>query len=137
MANIVLVNPLTMIGGVPLRAAGLIAASAAETGVQIRSTQFTVYAAWTACEIDTGNEIYMVTVEGQNAAGTWVNLGVLMVLGATAAIGEGDAPATGSVKASFNNPYGGLVRIHTWVKGTIATGLNFSASAFPIANLAY
>lgn len=145
MANIVIPAAAmypAMIGGISLKAAGLVAADTAHTGVLIGRAQFLVQMDWTACEIATGDELYIITVEAEDSAGVYTRIGVLNILGAAAVVGgEGDAPATGSVRGSFANPYykagGSNVRLHTWVNGTIATGLNYSASLFPIENAKY
>ena len=124
-------------GGIVLKAAGLVAADTAETGVIVDKGAFCVQMDWTACEIGTGDEFYNVTVEAEDSAGVYTRLGVLNILGAAAVTGgEGDAPPSGSVKAGFNNPYvkstGSKVRVKCWVNGTIATGLNYSATLFPL-----
>lgn len=140
MAEIVLANPASMIGGTALKAAGLVAADTAETGVVLGHGMFCVYGAWTAAEILSNDEFYMVTVEANTrlAPTVWTNIGYLFAVGALEVEGgEGDAPATGSVKAGFFNPYDYQVRVKCWVNGTIATGLNYLATAFPIQNLAH
>lgn len=144
MANIVIPGSTffpAMNGAIPLKAAGLVAASAAHTSVVVGHAAFCIELDWTACEIDTGNEHYHITVEVEDASGTWTQVGVLADIGATASVAsEGDAPATGNIKAGFRNPFkgqGSHVRLHTWVSGTVATGINFSANLFPIDNLNY
>lgn len=145
MANIVIpaaaMYPLG-IGGIAMKAAGLVAADTAHTELAVGHSQFMIQMDWTACEIATGDELYNIAVEAEDASGTWTRIGVLNVLGASAMVGdEGDAPATGSVRGIFANPYykstSSKVRLKTWVKGTIATGINYSASLFPLENAKY
>lgn len=140
MAAIVIPSRSSLLGGTELKAAGLIAADTGHTAIAMGHSVFAVQMDWTACEIATGDEFYMVTVEAntESATSTWTNIGVLAVLGATAVVGgEGDAPATGSARGAFFNPYNHQVRLKTWVNGTIATGINFSAKAYPIESLSY
>jgi hypothetical protein len=140
MAAIVIPSRSSLLGGTELKAAGLIAADTGHAAIAMGHSVFAVQMDWTACEIATGDEFYMVTVEANTeaATSTWTNIGVLAVLGATALVGgEGDAPATGNVRAAFFNPYNHQVRLKTWVTGTIATGINFSAKAYPLESLSY
>ena len=130
-----------MIGGISLKDAGLIAADTAHTEVVVGRSQFVVQMDWTAAEIASNDEFYLVTVEAEDSAGTWTRIGILNLLAALEVNGgEGDAPATGSVRGSFANPFykpGSKVRLKTWVNGTIATGINFSAKLYPLENAKY
>jgi hypothetical protein len=140
MADIVIPSRSALLGGTELKAAGLIAADTAHTAISMGHSVFTVQMDWTACEIVSNDELYIVTVEANTEAATttWTNIGYLAVLGALEVnAGEGDAPATGSLRGAFFNPYNHQVRLKTWVNGTIATGINFSAKAYPIESLSY
>jgi hypothetical protein len=138
MAAIVINTPVAPIGGVALKAAGLVAATTAETAVLLDGGAFAVQIDWTAAEIASADELYIITVEANTRAATttWTEIGGFRALGATAkTASSGDANATGSIRQGFYNPKDYQVRIKTWVSGTIATGLNFSAKAFPIKDL--
>jgi hypothetical protein len=133
-------TPDTMAGAIPLKAAGLIAATTAHLEVVQGHGPFCVRAALTACEIASNDEFYKVVVEANTLAAptTWTEIGVLGVFGATEVMAtSGDSSATAAVKAGFMNPYDYEVRLKTYVSGTIATGINFAADLFPIENLAY
>lgn len=133
-------TPDTMPGAIPLKAAALIAADTDHLEVTVGHGPFCVRAAWTAAEIVSNDELYVCKVFANTLAAptTWTEIGTLFVLGATEVTGgAGDAAATGAIKAGFMNPYDYEVRLSTFVNGTIATGLNFSADLYPIENLAY
>ena len=59
--------------GIALKAAGLVAADTAETGVFIGRGLFLLNIVWTACEIATGDEFYNIQVQFNTAAAssTW------------------------------------------------------------------
>lgn len=138
MADIVIQSLDTLQGGTALKAAGLVAATAAGTGIQMGHGWFTVQMDWTAAEIASNDEFYKVTIEANTLAATttWTEIGVLAVLAATEVnASSGDATATGSIRAAFFNTKNYQVRVKTWVSGTIATGINYSASAYPIGSL--
>lgn len=133
-------TPLSMPGAIALKAAGLVAASAAGTALRVGHGAFDAYLAWTACETDTGNELYVVTLEANSlaATGTWTQIGVLFVGGHNSANGGlGTTAATGAVKQGFINPYDYQIRHHTYVAGTVATGFNFNIDIHPLENLKY
>ncbi len=127
------------LGAIAAKAAGLVAASAGHTAVTLEAGNFCAQIDWTACEIATGDENYVIVVEANTIAAptVWNYLGVVAVLGAATPCGMDTAPATGSMKAAFNNPYNYQVRMHTFVVGTVATGINFTGSFLPAQALAY
>jgi hypothetical protein len=127
-----------MIGGTELKAAGLVAADTNHTAVEVGTCAFAVRMAWTACEVASSDELYHVIVEANTeaATSTWTKIGHLACLGAAAVTGGVTATAaTGEIKAAFYNPYDYQIRLATYVNGTIATGINFSAKMFPVENL--
>lgn len=127
-----------MIGGIELKAAGLIAASANQTAVEVGKCAFTIRLAWTAAEIASNDELYLIFVEANTEAATttWTRLGIVAALGATEVLAtSGDSAATGEIIASFRNPYDYQIRLATYVSGAIATGLNYSAKLFPQNNV--
>lgn len=133
-------TPESMNGAISLKAAGLIAADTAHTEVEVGHGPFCVRAEWTANEIASNDELYIVVVEANTLAAptTWTQIGVLLVTGATEVIGGiADGAAAGSVKQGFNNPYDDKIRLKTFVNGSLATGFNFFADLYPIENLAY
>ena len=127
-------------GAISLKAAGLVAADTNHTAVMTRASAFAIRFAWTACETASTDELYVVVVEANTAAATstYTRIGTLFVGGHTNVIGgAGTTAATGEYMQAFYNPYGYQVRISTYVNGTIATGINFSADLFPIQTLQY
>lgn len=125
------------IGGIDLKAAGLVAATTAHLAVYVGRADFVVQMDWTACEIASNDEIYVIPVEANTRAEptTWRVIGFLAVLGAEERTLNGDAPAAGSIRAEFNNPYDNEVRLKTWVGGTVATGINYGAKLYPPKDL--
>lgn len=137
MADIVAQTPTALMGGVALKAAGLVAATTAETAILAGHGWMTVQMDWTAAEIASNDEYYLITIEANTLAATttWTRIGILEFLGAVEKTIEGDATATGTTRASFFNSKNYQIRVKTWVAGTIATGINFSAKAYPIDSL--
>lgn len=121
-------------GGVALKAAGLVAADTAETGVFLGRGWHAIRIAWTACEVATGDELYNVTFQANTqASATYQDLQAGVAFGAATALGGAAATAaTGEMWTAIFNPLDNLVRVNTFVGGTIATGMNFTVDAYPI-----
>lgn len=139
MANIAINTPVAGIGGLALKAAGLVASTTAETGVAVGRGVFEIQIDWTACEIASGDELYIITVEANTkaATSTWTEIGGFRPLGATAKVSSsGDATAAGSIRQAFNNPGDYQIRVKCWVSGSIASGINYSAKLYNIKSLA-
>lgn len=125
-------------GGVALKAAGLVAADTAETGVFVGRGWLAIRIAWTAAEVASTDELYNVTFQANTAAATstWIDLQAGCVFGDSVALGGAvDTAATGEVWFAIFNPYDHQVRVNTFVAGTIATGMNFSVDAYPLTHL--
>lgn len=87
----------------------------------------------TALEIDTGDEVYTIQLQGSNAlafGSSVVNIAEKK-LGKAALTGESVDSTLGRYEMPFSNDVDGVlyefVRIHVIVVGTIATGINFTA----------
>lgn len=120
--------------GLALKAAGLIAADTAETGVFIGRGWQIIEIVWTACEIATGDEFYNVQFQFNTLAATttWVD-GPNVAFGNAALLGGAAATAaTGRMLLAIFNRKDYQVRVNTWVTGTIATGFNYAVNAFPM-----
>lgn len=85
-----------------------------------------------AVEVDSGNELYLICLEGSNVAA--MTSGSVCL--AQIEMGNASAPAdadtsTGRFAIPIRNEQNGViyryVRIYTEIAGTIATGINFSA----------
>lgn len=120
-----------------LDTAGLVAASAAGSGVIDTGGGYTEGFAWfniTAVEVDTGDELYTISLQGTNTAafgGTdIVDLCMFRLGDATQLPGASDL-TTGIYTLPFCNELLGTVyrylRIYTTIAGTIATGINLEA----------
>lgn len=118
-----------------LKADGLLAASADGTILDLGSgfVEGDVVIDLSACEIDTGNEIYTVSIEASNVAAMSsgsVCLGK-KVFGNLVVPMDAALSASGRYVIPFRNEENGTlyryVRLSTLVAGTIATGINFSA----------
>ena len=132
-----------------LKDAGLVAASAAATvdsAAQVLNVgtgffEGEVVIDVTAIEVDTGNELYTIAIEGSDdsgfSSGTEVELCALR-LGDSSVTGTDTDNVVGRYTLPFNNrqisgttfsdgycwPY---IRLYTTVAGTIGTGINFTA----------
>lgn len=86
----------------------------------------------TAVEVASGNEIYLIVLEGSNVAAMTsgsVSL-ALIEMGNASAPADADT-STGRFVVPFRNEQNGTIyryaRIYTEIAGTIATGINFVA----------
>lgn len=128
------------LGAQTMKAAALVAADADHTAIEVGTASFAIRMPWTACEIASNDELYVVKLKANTRAAdtTWVEIGTIFVGGATEVTGgSGDTAATGEVWAGFRNPYDYQVRASTYVNGTIATGINFGLELYPIEALGY
>lgn len=119
--------------GLALKAAALVAADTAETGVEVNRGWMMIEIVWTACEIASGDEFYNVQIQFNTraATSTWLD-GPNVAFGNAALLGGAAATAaTGRMVFGVFNPYDYQARVNTWVTGTIATGMNFAVNAFP------
>ena len=136
----VMVNALSDLkNGLTIRAAGLVAADTANTGVFVGRGFYLARLTWTACEIATGDEVYFVQLQTNTAAATstWLD-GFRLAYGNAALTGGAAATAaTGEHVFGFWNPYDQDVRTYDWVTGTIATGFNYSLEFSPVETVAY
>lgn len=131
MAHVV--PALDLKNGEALKAAALVATDTAETAVFVGRGKFWIELTWTALEIATGDEVYFVQFQHNTvaAASTWLD-GATLAFGNAALMGGAAASASsGKLVVGLWNPYDHQVRVNTWVTGTIATGFNFSVSAYP------
>lgn len=123
-------------GGVSLKAAGLIAASAANaTPVRLGAGSYFAEIKWTACEIASNDELYVITLEADSKAtnGTYKVLTALAAFGATEVLASaGDTPATGTIRIGFDMKQDADIRDSWFVSGTVATGMNATIKIFPV-----
>lgn len=133
MAN--LYSQFTYDNALSLKAAGLVAASAdgsiLDLGAGFVEGYIVIDAS--AIEIDSGNEIYTVSLEGSNVAAMSSGSVCLAkkVFGNLVVPMDAALSAAGRYVIPFTNAEAGTtyryVRLSTLVAGTIATGINFAA----------
>jgi hypothetical protein len=121
------------IGGTALKAAGLVAVSTQETAVVVGKGKFRIVTTVTALEIASNDELYIIDLEANTASATttWYTIATLAALSATEIIGKPDS-VVGRYVTIVENPYDHQVRVTTSVKGSIATGINFTVDAYPV-----
>lgn len=90
---------------------------------------------FTAIEVDTGNELYTILVQGSSSssfASSVVNLGAMLVGHSSTSLETVSSAATQRREIAFTNEVNGVVyqyiRVYVIVAGTIATGINFTAN---------
>lgn len=128
-------SPDGKLGGVALKAAGLITADGTETGVELGKGKYRIVLTTTAVEIASNDELYVVELEANTryATSTYYTIGTVAVLGASEVTGrDTDTAAADSYEVIVDNPYDYQVRVRYYVNGTIATGCNFSVTAYPL-----
>jgi hypothetical protein len=127
-----------------LKDAGLVAASAAaqvssaDKILDMGAQRFDgrVIVDISACETDTGNEKYIILVQGSDSSSfggtTAKNLGALVVGDSSVALEGIDTPATTRREIHFCNEVDGhsfrYIRLYTQIAGTIGTGINYTAN---------
>ena len=126
-----------------LKDAGLVAASAAaQVGgsdkiLDIGAARFDgrVIVDTSAVEVGSGNEQYLVLVQGSNSAtfaSGVVNLGATNLGDSSVSLESADTGAAERREIAFCNEVNGTVyrylRVYTFVAGTIATGINYTAN---------
>lgn len=131
----------TMDSLLQLKDAGLVAASAAATVssvakiVAVGSGRFDAKAIFdvTACEVDTGNELYSLEIQGSTSA-SFASVDAVLAelqLGDSSVTGEAADSVTGRFELPFsnvqNNVYYPYVRLYIRVAGTVSTGINLAA----------
>jgi hypothetical protein len=126
---------LDLKNGLALKAAGLIAADTNSDGVTVGRGFYLCKIAWTASEIVDNDELYNIVLEANTVAAdtTWDRLGGGLLAGATEVNGgAADIAASGEVVFGVFNPKDYQMRVATFVNGTIATGMNFSVTLYPV-----
>ena len=89
----------------------------------------------TACEVASGDEKYVIIVQGSTSAtfasGVW-NLAALPLGDSTVSLETVDTAATRHQEIAFCNEVNGVLyrylRVYTQVVGTVATGINYTAN---------
>ena len=132
MAN--LYSQFTYDNALALKAAGLVAASADGSILDVGAGYVEGYLVFdvSAIEIDSGNEIYTVSLEGSNVAAMTSGSVCLAkkVFGNLVVPMDAALSAAGRYVVPFTNAEAGTtyryLRLSTLVAGTIATGINFA-----------
>ncbi len=133
MAN--LLSQFTYDNALLLKAAGLVAASADQTILDLGDgvVDGFIVIDMTACEIASGDEIYTVSLEGSNVAAMSSGSSCIVkkVFGNLVVPMDAALSASGRYVIPFRNEENGVVlryvRLSIVVAGTIATGINFTA----------
>lgn len=135
-------NDVTFDYSLRLKDAGLVAASAAATVASVAkildmgASRFDGRAVidLTACEVATGNEQYIIIVQGSTSSSFGsgiVNLGAVLLGDSSVSLESADTAAVTRREIFFSNEVDGTlyryVRLYTFVAGTIATGINYAA----------
>jgi hypothetical protein len=125
-------SPDGKLGAVALKAAGLVAASATETAVEVGKGKFRIVSNITAIETASNNEMYNVVLEAnsRSATTTWNEIGTLFARGASETTGRSADDSTDEEEIIVDNPYDYQVRVHTYVVGSISTGINYTVDAY-------
>lgn len=129
-------NSFTFDSALLLKAAGLVAATAngsiiLDIGEGLVDGYLVID--MSACEIDSGNELYTISLEASNAS----DMASGSVCVARKTFGTISVPMDNALSAAgryvipFRNEEAGTtyryIRVHTTVAGTVATGINYSA----------
>lgn len=127
-------SPDGKLGAVALKAAGLIAASATETAVEVGKGKFRAVSTITAIETASGDEQYIALIEAntRGATSTWYEIATLFARGASAATGRSAADVADAEEVIVDNPYDYQVRVRTYVVGSVSTGINYTVDAYTL-----
>lgn len=121
-------------GGIAVKAAGLVAATTATTGVFAGRGLIAFKLTTTACEIASGDEVYTVVVQANSVdePTTWTDLACIAVYGATEITGQHDSAEAEEKMGYAFNPFDHQIRLNIGVDGTVATGINLAVDAYPV-----
>jgi hypothetical protein len=119
------------LGGVALKAAGLIAADTNSTAVNVGKGKYRIVTNMTAIEVASNDEHYTIVLEGSSDGTNFYEIGTLASVGASEITGRAADDTADEVEVIVDNPYDYQVRVTTYVTGTIATGINFTVTAYP------
>ena len=146
----------TLDSAIQLKDAGLVAASAAATvssaaayadfGAANAYARFAIVIDWTACEVDSGNEVYTIQVEGSTATSFSTKYRLATRQFGDSSVNAQPVDTTSSGRAvifadnvactSASDPGSEIacqyVRIYCTVGGTVATGFNYTAWLVPL-----
>lgn len=124
------------LGAVELKASGNVQGSTknAEAAVYAGKGRFKVRLDVTVLDVASGDELYIVDVEANTVAApaTFKRVATLLTLGDKAATGRDADDAIDSYVALFENPEDYQVRLVTYLKGSTAGGITYSAKMFPL-----
>lgn len=125
-------SPDGKLGAVTLKAAGLVAETTNETAVYVGKGKMRIVTNITAIEVASNNELYIAVIEAndRSASTTWREIGTLFARGAKEVTGRTDDDSIDEEEIIIDNPYDYQVRVTTYVVGSIATGINFTAKAY-------
>jgi len=125
-------SPDGKLGPVTLKAAGLVAETTNEDSVFVGKGKTRVVTNITAMEIASNNELYISVIEAndRSATTTWREIATLFARGAKEVTGRTSDDSTDEEEIIFDNPYDYHVRVTTYVVGSIATGINYTAKAY-------
>ena len=137
MANIATAPRLEAIGGITLHAAGAIVATTADTAVFVDKCSFMCETDWSACDVTSSDEFYLLTIEANTLAAptTWnvIAQPLCLSVGAHNA-SAGDATGTGQMRIGVDNPYNNQIRTKIWIVGTTPS-INFVTKIYPLKDL--
>lgn len=126
-------DPIGHGGGVALNAAGLIEVDTTATAVEVGKGMYKFVAVVTAIEVASNDEIFSIDIEANTraATSTWktiasISLGVSEITGRTA------DDAAGTYVFYGENPNDYQIRCHTKLSGSVATGINYTLSVYPL-----
>lgn len=120
-------------GAITASAAGTVGGSAAEIDLGTGRCTGSLVVDVTAMEVDTGDEIYTIALQGGDASGFGGDIFELatLVLGDSAVLVGTSDKTTGRYVVPFTNEINQVVwqyaRIYCTIAGTIVTGINYSA----------
>jgi len=126
------------LGALSLKAAGLVDESDTETAVEVGKGTFRAVTSITAIEVASNNELYISVIEAntRSATSTWYEIGTLFARGANEVTGRTADDSADAEEIVLDNPYDYQVRVHTYVVGSISTGINYTVDAYPLHNRA-
>ena len=126
-------DPVGAGGGTEIRATGLTDVDETGTSYEVGKGRYKIVIVVSAIEIASNDENYNIDIEANTraATSTYKTIGGLS-LGPTEMTGRSSDDTIGTYVILIDNPNDHQIRTHVRLVGSVATGINFVATVYPL-----
>lgn len=125
-------SPDGRLEGIALRAAGATDVNEDGTAVIVGKGTYNIVTTITALEVASNDEMYIVKIQANTKSdtSTWYDIGIVFAGGAKEITGEAADDVADEHVQPVTNPYDYQIRTHMTLSGSVATGINFTCTAY-------